>query len=28
MEAPEPFFTAVDQFLNGRWPSGAELVRE
>jgi proline iminopeptidase len=22
MEAPEPFFTAVDEFLNGRWPDG------
>jgi pimeloyl-ACP methyl ester carboxylesterase len=28
MEAPEPFFTAVHQFLNGRWPDRAELVRE
>jgi len=27
MEAPEPFFTAVDRFLNGRWPEGAEVVR-
>ena len=27
MEAPEPFFTAVDRFLNGRWPKGAEVVR-
>ena len=27
MEAPEPFFTAVDEFLNGRWPQGAEVVR-
>ena len=27
MEAPEPFFATVHQFLNGRWPQGAELVR-
>ena len=24
MEAPEPFFAAVDQFLKGGWPAGAE----
>lgn len=27
MEAPEPFFAAVDQFLKGGWPQGAEVVR-
>ncbi|HEY7611374.1 MAG TPA: alpha/beta fold hydrolase [Gemmatimonadales bacterium] len=26
MEAPEPFFAAVDRFLNGGWPQGAEVV--
>ena len=28
MEAPAPFFAAVDRFLNGRWPEGAQVVRE
>jgi len=28
MEAPEPFFTAVDQFLKGGWPDGAERPNE
>jgi proline iminopeptidase len=28
MEAPEPFFAAVDQFLKGGWPDGAERPHE
>jgi len=27
LEAPETFFLAVDTFLRGSWPQGAELVR-
>jgi proline iminopeptidase len=27
MEAPVPFFAAVDEFLKGGWPSEAEVVR-
>jgi proline iminopeptidase len=27
LEAPEIFFPAVDQFLSGEWPEGAEVVK-
>ena len=27
MEAPDPFFAAVDRFLNGEWPDGSEVAR-
>jgi proline iminopeptidase len=27
LEAPEIFFPAVDQFLRGEWPEGAEIVK-
>ncbi len=27
LEAPGPFFAAVDRFLKGGWPEGAEVVR-
>jgi proline-specific peptidase len=28
LESPEVFFPAVDQFLKGEWPEGAEVVKE